>query len=220
MLELLLVAIACSNLVLLGSSRLMGAIRIVAGQGFLLGLLPLLAHPGSVTLRLILLAVVASALKGVGFPWLLSSAMRESNVRNEVEPYIGFVASILLGLVLLAVSFWIGSRLPLPRPTTDPMTVPVALFVILCGFLLLVTRRKALTQVLGYLVLENGIYLVGVALAQEQPLLVEMGVLLDAFVAVFVMGITIFHINRTFDHIDTDRLTALRDWTAAGEEGA
>ena len=73
------------------------------------------------------------------------------------------------------------------------------------------SRRKALTQVMGYLVLENGIYLFGITLGREAPLLVEMGVSLDVFVAVFVMGIIIFHISREFDHIDVDQLASLKD---------
>jgi hydrogenase-4 component E len=77
--------------------------------------------------------------------------------------------------------------------------------------LLIVSRRKAVTQTLGYLAMENGIYAFGLAFAVEEPLLVEMGVLLDVFVAVFVMGIAIHHISREFDHIDTDRLSALKD---------
>ena len=72
------------------------------------------------------------------------------------------------------------------------------------------SRKKALTQVMGYLVLENGINAMGVAIAKEQPYLVELGILLDVFVAVFVMGIIIFHINREFDHIDTDQMSSLR----------
>ncbi len=89
--------------------------------------------------------------------------------------------------------------------------IPGALFTILSGLFLIISRRKALTQVIGYLVLENGIYAFGAALAVEEPLVVEMGVLLDVFVAVFVMGITIHHISRDFDHIDTDRLSLLKD---------
>ena len=81
----------------------------------------------------------------------------------------------------------------------------------LVGLFVIISRKKALTQVLGYLVLENGIYAFGVGIAQSAPLIVELGVLLDVFVAVFVMGITIFHINRQFDHIDTDRMAFLRD---------
>jgi hydrogenase-4 component E len=92
--------------------------------------------------------------------------------------------------------------------------VPVALFTSLAGLFLIVSRKKALTQVLGYLVLENGIYAFGVGVVQGTPMLVELGVLLDVFVAVFVMGITIFHINRQFDHIDTDQLATLKDWVS------
>ncbi|MBU0600098.1 hypothetical protein KJ997_04910 [bacterium] len=73
------------------------------------------------------------------------------------------------------------------------------------------TRRKAINQVLGYLVLENGIFCFGTSLTQHQPLLVEMGVLLDVFVAVFVMGITMFRISEEFDHINTQYLSSLRD---------
>ncbi len=79
------------------------------------------------------------------------------------------------------------------------------------GLLLIVSRRKAVMQTLGYLAMENGIYAFGLAFAVEEPLLVEMGVLLDVFVAVFVMGIAIHHISREFDHIDTDRLSTLKD---------
>jgi hydrogenase-4 component E len=75
----------------------------------------------------------------------------------------------------------------------------------------IVSRKKALSQVMGYLVLENGIYLFGITLGREAPLLVEMGVSLDVFVAVFVMGIIIFHISREFDHIDVDQLASLKD---------
>ncbi len=75
----------------------------------------------------------------------------------------------------------------------------------------MVSRSKAVTQVLGYLVLENGIYCFGLGAAPRSPALVEMGILLDVFVAVFVMGITIYHINREFDHIDTDQLISLKD---------
>jgi len=89
--------------------------------------------------------------------------------------------------------------------------VPLAFFTILAGLFLIVSRRTALTQVQGYLVLENGVYAFGVAMAQEAPLSVELGILLDIFVGVFIMGIIIFHISREFDHIDTDRLTALKD---------
>jgi hydrogenase-4 component E len=89
--------------------------------------------------------------------------------------------------------------------------VPAAFHAILIGLFLIVSRRKAVAQVLGYLALENGVFVFGVGLVRQATLLVEMGILLDVFVAVFVMGIAIFHISREFDHIDTDRLSLLKE---------
>jgi hydrogenase-4 component E len=89
--------------------------------------------------------------------------------------------------------------------------LPAAFFAILCGFFVTIARRKALTQILGYLALENGIFAFGAAALSEHPVMLEMGILLDVFVAVFIMGVAIFHINREFDHIDADRLASLRD---------
>ncbi len=210
--DTVLVAIALTGFVVLGSSRLDSCIRVVALQGVLLGYLTLAARVDEASLRPELLAVASTALKGIAFPWLLSRALREANVRREIEPFVGYGASLLLGGLALAVSFWLAARLVLPAPPISTLVVPVALFTMLAGLLLIVSRRKALTQVLGYLVMENGIYAFGVALVQGTPMLVDLGILLDVFVAVFVMGIALFHISREFEHIDTDRLTALRDW--------
>ena len=96
-------------------------------------------------------------------------------------------------------------------PDVSPLLVSSAIFTVSCGLLLIVSRNTAVMQVIGYLTLENGIYAFGWAYAVEDPLLVEMGVLLDVFVAVFVMGITIYHLNREFDSIETDELAALKD---------
>jgi hydrogenase-4 component E len=124
---------------------------------------------------------------------------------------VGYSSSLLFGVVALILSVWLSSRLPLPEPPPSPLALPVALFAGLTGLFLTISRKKAITQVLGYLVLENGIFAFGVMLVRHQPLLVEFGVLLDIFGALFVMGIAIFHISREFDHIDANRLAALKD---------
>ncbi len=90
------------------------------------------------------------------------------------------------------------------------MVIPVAFFTIMSGLFLIISRKKALTQVLGYLVMENGIYVFGTSIAAKQPLVVELGILLDVFVAVFVMDIAIFHISREFEHTDVDKLDKLK----------
>lgn len=210
----LLILLFLTNLRLLGSSRMGASIRVVAMQGVLLGLLALATHVNDLTVHVLALAFGATLLKSVVFPRMLFRALREAKVRREVEPFVGYTMSLLASAVMLAVSLWVGARLPLPASAGSSLLLPVALFNILVGLFIIVSRRKALMQVLGYLVMENGIYAIGVALAHDAPLLVELGNLLDIFLAVFVMGIAIFHINREFDHIDTDRLATLKDWWA------
>lgn len=209
--DTVLICIVLTSFVLLGSSRIGTCIRVAALQGILLGLLTLTTSAGP-SLRVPLLALGSAGLKGIVFPWLLSRALRDANVRREVEPFVGYNLSLLTGTAALAASLWFAARLPRPDTEVSSLVVPVALFTILAGLVLIVSRLKALMQVLGYLVLENGIYAFGVGLVEETPMLVELGVLLDLFVAVFVMGIAVFHISREFDHIDTGQLTALRDW--------
>jgi hydrogenase-4 component E len=184
---------------------------VVALQGVLLGILPVMVGTEHMTLRAFVLSGTAVLLKGVIFPWLLLRALHAANVRREMEPLVGYTTSLVVGAVLLAAAMWLGGQLPLPVPAQSPMVLPLAMFNIMIGLFAIVSRRKALTQVLGYLVMENGIYAFGLAFALSEPLLVELGVLLDAFMAVFVMGIAIFNINREFDHMDTDRLSVLRD---------
>jgi len=212
--DLILISVVLINLVLLGTGRLRPSIRLVASQGVLLGTLPLLVSSQGPGARLGMLALVTIALKGVVFPRLLFRSLRSTNAKHEVTPLVGLTASILLGLVLLVGSFWLASRFRLPAGVVvaSELVLPVALATIMCGLFLIITRLQALSQVLGYLVLENGIFVFGIALAHEEPFLVEMGILLDVFVAVFVMGIAIFHISREFDHIDVQQLSQLKDW--------
>jgi hydrogenase-4 component E len=208
--DMLLVFLILTTFKLLASGRLRACVRAVAAQGVALGLLTLAMHQGALSLHIVTLACGSMALKGLVFPWVLSRALREAKVQREVEPYVSYTLSILSGLVALSVSLWIGSRLHLPPESFSKLVFPSALFTVLAGLFVIVARRTAVMQVLGFLVLENGIYTFGVGRVGDMPFLVELGVLLDLFVAVFVMGITIYQINREFDHIDTDRLDSLK----------
>ena len=208
--ELTIVLIILINMALAVSGSLSGCIRLAALQGVAAGLLPLLAA-GTLHGRAVAFAALIIALKGVIFPWLMYRALERTGARREVDPLIGYPASLLLCLGAFAASSWLGSRLPLPHSGVA-FIVPASLATIFTGFLLITTRAKAITQVLGYLVIENGIYIFGLALFVEQPLMVELAILLDVFVAVFVMGIAIFHISREFDHIDTAEMATLSDW--------
>jgi len=206
--DVIMVLLILTNMIVLGTSRLRGCIRVVAIQGVALGVMPLLIHsfePG-----LLIFAVLSVILKGIVFPLMLLRTLRQLNVWREEAPYVGYGFSLLIGPIALAFSCWLGTRLPLPYGIHSAMLVPVALFTLIVGMFIIVSRKKALTQVLGYLVLENGIYAFGMAVAYKQSLLIELGILLDVFVGVFVMGIAIFHISRQFNHINTDQLSTLR----------
>lgn len=210
-LNMMMVLIMVTNLLLLGTSGLIPCIRAAALQGVAVGLIAVLANAGHITYHVVLLAAVGITLKGFVFPRFLFWALRESSSRREVKPAIGYGASTIFGILALVGSFWLSSRLPHLAVMTSFLIIPVAFATILAGLFLIIARNKALNQVLGYLILENGIFIFGVALVKETPLLVEMGVMLDVFVAVFVMGIVMFHINREFDDIDTDQLSQLKD---------
>ena len=207
----LLVGLAMGlNLLALGSSRILSLIRTVALQGMLLGVMPLLLEH-HFDWRAALIAVVTIAMKGLVIPTLLRRAMRVANIEREFEPFIGFIPSLLLGAAGTIAAVAVAGALPLLPEHAGTLLVPGAIASILTGFVLLIGRVKAIAQVCGYLILENGIYLFGLLLIHSTPLLVESGILLDLVVGVFVIGIIVDRIQRAFDSLDTRKLTVLRE---------
>jgi len=207
--DALLVFVLMLNFVVLGSGRIRSLIYTVAAQGVALGVLLVLVHPAG--LREALVSIGAIVLKSAVIPRMLMRAMADLPVRREVQPLVGFRTSLVLGAVATAASLLLASRLPVLGNTAVRLLVPASFATVLCGFIVLIARVKAITQVLGYLVLENGIFLFGLLLLDAMPFLVEIGVLLDLFVAIFVMGIIINHIHREFSSISTERLSTLRE---------
>jgi hydrogenase-4 component E len=206
---LLLLLVVLTDFWVLGTTRMSSVIRAAALQGAILAALPVALHP-VLSLHTVGLATGTFLVKAILLPAFLHRAIREASVRREVEPVIGFTASLCVGAVAVALSFAVGQRLPLPEAQTA-LLVPVALATVIVGLIVLTTRSKALTQVVGYLILENGIYVFGMSQAERVPFLVEVGVLLDVFVGVFIMGIVVFHINREFDSLSSAHLTELKD---------
>ena len=205
----LLVLVLLINFISLGTSRLIFSIRAVAAQGVILGILPGLIHPFS--WHLVGITVVIIAVKGFIIPALLGRAVRAAEIKREVEPYLGYVPTLLLGAVFTALSFGFAGKLPMLPEHQNYMFVPASIATLMTGFLLLTTRRKAISQVIGYLVLENGIFIFGLLLAEAMPIMVEAGALLDLLVGTFVMGIVINQISREFSSLDTSLLTSLKE---------
>src|SRR5437763_9704420 len=206
---LLIVALAL-NFVALGVSRIRAVINAVALQGVLLGIFPLLLHH-DLGVRGYLLMVATIVLKGFVIRGFLFHAMREADIKHEVKPVINYMTSLLLGAVGTALAVVFSSTLELAEAHTNLLIVPASLATVWTGFLMLTTRKKAIMQVLGYLILENGIFLFGLLLLEAMPFLAEVGVLLDLFTGVFVMGIIVHHISREFASTSTEHLSELKE---------
>ena len=224
-LEPCLVLALLMNFYVLGVSRLNALIKGVAAQGVLLGLMYPVAHQGFLPvvggpesslnvvgwLRLLLLTLVIIGIKGWVIPRLLLRAATQAESKTTVSSIIGFIPSLLLGAVGTGAVMQFARSLPLTENHHTQFLIPAALATVFVGFLLLVTRREAIGQVLGYVVLENGIFIFGLLLIEVVPLMVELGVVLDLFVGVFVMGITVNHVSRAFPEASSEHLTSLRE---------
>ena len=214
----ILVVVLLINFFLLGTARLKAIIQAVAVQGVLLGIVYALAHPevhdsgaSVINVRTLALAVAMIAIKGFVVPRMMMYAMGEAGVDLKIEPYVGLTASLLLGAIGTGLAMALSATLPLLQEDADHLLVSASLASVFTGFLILTMRREALTQVAGYLVLENGIFIFGLLLVQAMPALVEIGVLLDLFVGIFVMGIIIHHVNRQFPASTSDHLSMLKE---------
>jgi hydrogenase-4 component E len=206
----LLIFVLAINFFALGVSRIRATINAVALQGILLGIFPLIVHH-EIGLRGILFVIGVISLKGYVIPTLLFRAMREANIQQEVTPLVNYMSSLLLGALGTGWALVYSNTLPLEEQHRGFLLVPASLSTAWAGFLLLTTRKKAIMQVLGYLLLENGLFLFGLLLLEAMPLLVELGVLLDLFTGVFVMGIIIHHISREFASMSTEHLSELKE---------
>jgi hydrogenase-4 component E len=198
------------NLVALGASRIATVVRAVALQGVLLGALAVAVH-GEISQRALALALASAALKGWLIPVILFRALRQVAIKREVEPSLGLLPSLLLGALATVLAVVVTSRLPLAEARLAPLLVPASFATVAAGFIVITTRRKAISQVLGFLLLENGIFAFGLLLVEAMPFLVEAGVLLDLFVGIFVLSIIIHHIQREFASLDTRRLSLLKE---------
>jgi hydrogenase-4 component E len=212
--DAILAIVLLSVLLSLGSNRLMALVKIMALQGIMVSLTPLfLEHHQNLEGSALLLFQVMILIKGLLIPAFLFMAVKKVAIQREIEPIIGYHASIFTGLVLILLSAFITDKLHLSMPGGHPLLLITAITTLAAGLFLMMSRRKAITQVIGYLMMENGIYLIGTALAKSTHTMyvVEFGVLLDLLVAIMIMGIILHNINSAFDDVDTALLGQLKD---------
>jgi hydrogenase-4 component E len=212
--DILMAFIFLSIILCLASNRLMALVKIIAFQGIIVSIIPLALEGGhGIEFASLSFLVMMLFIKGFVMPFALYLAVKRVSLLREIEPYIGYHASILFALLIIMASSFISFRLSPYLPQMDGMLLPAGLTMITSGFFLMISRHKAITQVIAYLMLENGIYLLGIALASEThtQYILEFGVLLDVLAGVMIMGIVLYQISRSFDDIDTRVLGSLTD---------
>jgi len=211
--QFIFILLLLNNFALPATGDIKMRIRLLAAQGLLLALLPLLMPAaGGDFLHALFFCLAIFGIKGLCLPWLLGRTLRRVIREPHISPRIGYNLSLLAGIPALIFSLWLETRLPVTPGFFPFLLFPAAFSTIFTGLVLIVGRMRAITQVIGYLVAENGIFLLGLPLLSAAGgFWFEILLLLDVLVAVFVMGIAIHHINDAFESIAVGRFCALKD---------
>lgn len=190
---------------------LAGSIVLLAVQGAALaGLVATLGLAGAER-QLLVVAVLVLVVKAVLIPWILTRTATATGATQETAPRINPTSGLLLAALLTTVAYLAGRPLIRPDPTPTSTAVPVGLALVLIGFLILIARRQALSQLVGFVVLDNGIATVAFLLVGGVPLVVELGVMLDVLLVVLILRVLAGRLVRAFGATDLDDLKELRD---------
>ncbi|MFH2065106.1 MAG: NADH-quinone oxidoreductase subunit K [Pseudomonadota bacterium] len=191
------------------SSRLPGLIKVLAFQGVVVSLVPLfIGH--QMTSGGVSFTLTTMIIRGLIIPLSIYLVIKKVAIRREVEPIIGYHASLLAGLLLIVAATYGSHKFNIPS-STHPLLLPTAITLLITGIFLLMTRRNAIAMVLGYIIMENGIYLVGTTFSVRAHHIVEFGILLDVLAGVMIMAIILQNIKQTFDDVDTAHLRTLKE---------
>jgi len=208
--DTLLSLVMLSILFSFGSSRLPGLIKVLAFQGIVVSIVPLFVGH-DLTGGSLLFTLVTLAIRGIVIPLCIYLAIKKVAIDREVEPIIGYHASLLAGLGLIVGATFASHKFNLPASSTSALLLPTAIAVLVAGMFLLIARRNAIAMVLGYIMMENGIYLVGTTFSVRALHIVEFGILLDVLAGVMIMAVILQNIKQTFDDVDTARLRTLKE---------
>lgn len=201
--------IVLCNFYMLSTGRLANLIRILSMEGALMALLPApAALAGSA--HAIILVVGTLAAKSIVMPTFLMRTVRSIDEPPESQPIVGFVYSLILGFIILALAFVAGLYVPLGPGAGSRLHGAVGLSTLLTGMLFMVNSRKAISQVIGFLIMENGILILAVGISQGLPFVIEIAVLFDILLAAMIFGGFIHRMHDVFMHTDVSRMHKLK----------
>jgi hydrogenase-4 component E len=196
---------------MLSQRRILSLIRLFAWQGLALTLSTAIVAYSTGQTHLYWSAAITLALKVIALPWILHRLIDQLNVRWDVETLINIPATMLVGIGLAIFAFALATPISEMASTATRSTLGIALASVLLSFLMMIVRRKAVPQVIGFLSMENGLFFAATSATYGMPLVVELGIALDVLVGTFVFGIFFFHIRETFDSLDIRHMEKLKE---------
>jgi hydrogenase-4 component E len=203
---LLLIAFA-----MISQRRILSLINLFALQGFVLTISTGVVAYSTAQHHLYYSAGLTLLLKVLVLPWLLHRLIRKLNIKWDVETLINIPTTMLAGIVLVIFSFDLAAPISQLSDSVTRGLIGIALASVLLSLLMMLTRRKAVSQVVGFLSLENGLFFAATSATHGMPLVVELGIALDVLVATFIFGIFFFQIRETFDSLDISHMETLKD---------
>jgi len=196
---------------MLSQRRILSLIDLFAAQGFVLMLSTAFVAWATGQRHLYVSAGITLVLKVLLLPWILHRLIRRLNVKWDVETLINIPTTMLVGIVLVILAFNLALPISQLAGTVTRSTFGIALASVLLSFLMMITRSKAVPQVIGFLAMENGLFFAATGAVYGMPMVIEFGVALDVLVGALILGIFIFEIRERFDSVDTRHLEKLKE---------
>jgi hydrogenase-4 component E len=196
---------------MLAQRRVMPLINLFAYQGLVLCLSTLVVAFSTDQRHLYWSAGFTLALKAILLPWILHRLVRKLHVKGDVESLINIPATMLVGVGLVIIAFNVALPISQLSHTITRGTLGIALATVMLAFLMMITRTKAIPQVVGFLAMENGLFLAATSATYGMPMVVELGILFDVLVAALIFGIFFFQIREQFDSLDIRHMERLKD---------
>ncbi len=210
LLQVLSIVLILSTLGLLWIKRIATAIKILSLQSLILGLMAMLIARQMGIVDLYAMAGLTILMKAIGIPGILWYTLRKIGVQRETEKLVGRELSLICGGGLLAIGYIVTARLHISVPNLSHEYLPISIAMQLIGLFIMITHQKAIMQGIGLVVMENGLFLVALVTTYGMPFLVDIGVFLDVFVAVILISMLTYRIDKTFQSTHTENLRRLR----------
>lgn len=205
----LLITFAISLLYLGIAHRLLTYIKIISFQGVLLFGIAFIELIQINTVNLTLVLFETIVIKAITIPLFVNYIIKRNRITRDAEPFLPNFISLIIITLIIIITFVLSNAINDVR--ISKIYFVVALSTLFTGLYIIVTRTKIITHILGYLVIENGVFVLSLALGNEMPMLVNLGILLDVFVSVFLLGIFVNRIGDVLKDVDVDNLKNLKD---------